>query len=240
MAAPRERREDNDYRDYKKTAMVDDYLSDREQEEALLNWWRENWRWIIGGIALGLVLLVGYFQWQAYQDRRGVAASAQYEKVREAAEQGDLDRAQEALAALAKDYGSTPYAQQGRLLVAKLHAEAGKFDEAAALLAEVSDKSKDDELAAVAKLRLARVLMQQGKHDEVIALLKVDKLGAFAAQAREIRGDAYVAKGDQSAARAEYAAALADPSAMIDRTIVEMKLQDLGGSGSDAKAQGQS
>ena len=29
------------------TAMVEDYLTDREQEEALRNWWRENWRWIL-------------------------------------------------------------------------------------------------------------------------------------------------------------------------------------------------
>jgi|HigsolmetaAR201D_1030396.scaffolds.fasta_scaffold00766_21 predicted negative regulator of RcsB-dependent stress response len=219
--------------------MVDDYLSDREQEEALRRWWQENWRWIVGGIVLGIVVLVGYFQWQGYQERRGLAASAQYEKVRSAAEERNLEQAQEALAALTKDYGSTPYAQQGRLLVAKLQAENEKFDEAAALLREVIDKSKDDELATIATLRLARVLIQLGKHDEAIASLKVDKLGAFAAAAREIRGDAYLAKGDRNAARAEYAAALADQSARIDRTLVEMKLQDLGGSADEAKAQGQ-
>ncbi|HEY8539729.1 MAG TPA: tetratricopeptide repeat protein [Steroidobacteraceae bacterium] len=219
--------------------MVDDYLSDREQEEMLRNWWRENWRWIVGGIVLALVGLFAYFQWQAYLDRRGIAASAQYDKVRTAAEERNLEQAQEALAALTKDYDSSPYAQQGRLLVAKLLVETGKFDEAAALLREVSKKSKDEELGIVAKLRLARVLVQQGKHDEAIALLDVDELGAFAAPAREIRGDAYLAKGDQNAARAEYAAALADPSAQIDRTLLEMKLQDLGGAPADAKAQGQ-
>ena len=39
--------------------MVEDYLTDRDQEEALRNWWRENWRWILGGVVLGLALLGG-------------------------------------------------------------------------------------------------------------------------------------------------------------------------------------
>jgi predicted negative regulator of RcsB-dependent stress response len=42
--------------------MVEDYLSDREQEEALRAWWRDNWRWILGGIALGVALLFGWFR----------------------------------------------------------------------------------------------------------------------------------------------------------------------------------
>jgi predicted negative regulator of RcsB-dependent stress response len=210
--------------------MVEDYLSDREQEEALRAWWRDNWRWIIGGIVLGIVLLGGYYQWKDYRARQAGEANAQYEQVRAAAAQNQLDQAQAALAPLAADHGSSPYAQQGRLLVAKLQVEAGKFDEAAALLRDVADSSKDDELAAIAKLRLARVMIQQGKHDEAIALLDVDKLGAFAGVAREIRGDANVAKGDQNAARAEYAAALSADDAQIDRNILEMKLKEVGGS----------
>lgn len=91
-------------------------------------------------------------------------------------------------------------------------------------------------MAAVAKLRLARVLIQQGKHDDAIALLNVQKLGAFAAVAREIRGDANVAKGDAAAARAEYAAALAADDAQIDRSMLELKLQEAGGSRTAAAA----
>jgi len=209
--------------------MVEDYLSDREQEEALRAWWRDNWRWIIGGIVLGIALLGGYFQFKDYRAHEAGEANAQYEKVRAAAQQNRLEDAQAALAPLTADHASSPYAQQGRLLVAKLQVDAGKYDEAAALLRETADSSKDDELAAIAKLRLARVMIQQGKHDEAIALLDVDKLGAFAGVAREIRGDANLAKGDQNAARAEYAAALTADDAQIDRNILEMKLKEVGG-----------
>jgi predicted negative regulator of RcsB-dependent stress response len=216
--------------------MADDYLSDREQEEALRTWWRDNWRWIFGGIVLGVALLVGYFQFKDHRERQGIAAAEQYAQVRAAVQRNDLEAAQAALAPIEADHDSSVYANQARLLVAKLQADAGNFDEAAALLREVADKSKDEEMAAVAKLRLARVLIHQGKHDDAIALLNVQKLGAFAAVAREIRGDANVAKGDAAAARAEYAAALAADDAQIDRSMLELKLQEAGGSRTAAAA----
>jgi predicted negative regulator of RcsB-dependent stress response len=229
--------------------MVDDYLSDREQEEALRAWWRDNWRWILGGIVLGIALLFGWFRWKDYREDRGVAAGTQYEAVRVASEQRKLEDAQKALTELTAEHDASPYTQQARLLVAKLQVDAGKLDEAAVTLREVTEKSKDEELAGVAKLRLARIFIQQGKHEDALALLEVEKLGAFAAAAREIRGDAQVAKGDENAARAEYAAALAADDAQIDRNMLELKLQEVGGSAADsppaapsdatAKAQGQ-
>jgi predicted negative regulator of RcsB-dependent stress response len=83
------------------------------------------------------------------------------------------------------------------------------------------------------------LLIQQGKHDDALNLLDPEKAGAFAAQVREIRGDAQVAKGNPTAARAEYAAALADnidgkADRTIDRTLLEMKLQDVGGDKAEA------
>ena len=221
--------------------MVEDYLSDREQEEALRNWWRENWRWIVGGIALGIALLFGWFRWQDYRVDRSIDAAKQYEELKAAVEARDADKAAKELGDLTNEHDKSPYAQQGRLLVAKMQVDAGKYDEALPLLRAVADRSKDTELAYVAKLRAARILIQQGKHDEAIASLKVDDLGAFAAQAHEIRGDANVAKGDETAARAEYAAALAADDAQIDRNMLELKLQEVGGSPPEpaAKAGGQ-
>ena len=47
--------------------MVEDYLTDRDQEGALRTWWRENWKFILAGIVLGLGGLAGYNYWQKYQ-----------------------------------------------------------------------------------------------------------------------------------------------------------------------------
>ena len=214
--------------------MVEEYLTDRDQEEAFRNWWRENWSWILGGIVLGLVLLGGWQYWKAHSAKRAASAAQLYQDFRGALDRKDMDAANSTLGALVADYKKSPYTQQSRLLLAKKHVEDGKFDEALPLLQAVSNESVDDELAWVARLRSARVLIQQGKHDEALNLLSPEKAGAFSAQVREIRGDAQVAKGNAEGARAEYAAALTANiggrgEGAIDRTLLEMKLQDVGG-----------
>lgn len=209
--------------------MVEDYLSDREQEEALRNWWRENWRWILGGIVLGLALLAGWRYWQAHTTKRAEQAAQVYAEFQSAAGQ-DADKAKAAFERLTSEYARSPYTFQARLLQAKTSVEAGQFDDAAAQLRAVIDGAKDDELVHIARLRLARVLIQQGKHDDALKLLEPDKAGAFTAQVREVRGDALFAKGDTDGARAEYAAALAaNADTTTDRTLLEMKLQQTGG-----------
>ena len=214
--------------------MVDDYSSDREQEEALLNWWRENRSWIFGGIVLGLALLFGWRWWQAHTTKQAEQASVLYQEYQSAA--ADPAKGKAALDRLVDAHPNSAYTIQARLLQAKRHVEAAQYDEAATQLRQVVEQAKDDELAQIARQRLARVLIQQGKHDEAVKLLDPAKAGAFTAQVREIRGDAFVAKGDAESARAEYAAALAPNAAgetadaQIDRTLLELKLQQVGGS----------
>ena len=221
--------------------MVEEYLTDRDQEEALRNWWQENWRWIIGGVVLGLALLGGWQYMKVHNAQRADAAAKVYAEFRGALDKNDLEAAGRSLATMSADHAKSPYTQQGRLLLAKKHVEANKLDEALPLLRAVADESKDEELGWVARLRAARLLIQQGKHDDALNLLDPEKAGAFAAQVREIRGDAQVAKGNPTAARAEYAAALADnidgkADRTIDRTVLEMKLQDVGGDKAEAAA----
>lgn len=216
-------------------AISEDYLSDAEQEEALRNWWSENWPWIAGGVVLGLALLGGWRYWTAHQEQQAAAAAGLYENVHSSLEKKDIAAAHKALDTLTASFDTSAYAQQGRLALAKEDVNEGKFDEAATLLRAVTEKSKDKQLADVARLRLAQLLIQQGKHDDALNQLKPDSLGKFAASAREIRGDALIAKGDAEGARAEYAAALSGDDASIDRTLVELKLQEVGGSARPAK-----
>lgn len=218
--------------------MVEDYLTDRDQEEALRNWWRENWRWIVAGIVIGLAILAGWQYWDARQTREHQAAAASYKKFEEAVTAKNVQQEETLLKDMAAGHESSPYTQQARLELAKSYSDAGQFEKALPLLRAVADGARDEELAHIAKLRAARVLIQQGKHDEALKSLDAEKAGEFVAQVREIRGDALVAKGDLEGARAEYAAALAANSdATIDRTFLELKQQDIGGSSAKPAAQ---
>jgi predicted negative regulator of RcsB-dependent stress response len=210
--------------------MVEDYLNDRDQEEALRNWWRENWKFIIAGVALGVAGLAGYSWYQKYRNAQAEHAATVYTDFQKALASKDDAQAGKLLDSLAGEHANSAYTQEGRLMLAKRHADAGRFDEAIQQLRQVVDDSRDPELGRIAQMRLARLLIQTGKNDEALAQLDVEKAGAFAAQLREIRGDALLAKGDAQGARAEYAAALsADTKGEIDRATVEMKLREVGG-----------
>jgi len=216
--------------------MVEDY-SDREQEELLRNWLSENWRWMLGGVALGIALLVGWNYWGTYRDQRAAKAAVMADDVRKAIAAGEADKAAKLVANLTGQFGSTPYTQEARLQLAKMQVIAGKYDEATGLLSAVTKDTDDDELRRVAQLRHARILLQQGKHGQALALLKPDDSGEFSAAVQEVRGDALFAKGDKEGARAAYAAALKGNAEAVDRTLVELKLQDAGGTAPPAKAE---
>lgn len=199
-------------------------LTDNEREEQLRRWWGENWLWIVGGVALGLALLGGWQYWQQTRVQSAEQDEASYLSVLEALGQNQMEQAVARAKELRDRRPGSPYADQADLALARMAVDRREFDDAAQRLRAVMEGSKDAELRAVARTRLARVLLEQGKHDEALALLDPAGAGAFAALYREIRGDAFAAKGDAKAAASEYEAALAaGEDAGIDRAFVELK-----------------
>jgi predicted negative regulator of RcsB-dependent stress response len=209
---------------------IGDDLNEDEQVERLQAWWRENWAWLLSGIAIGILIIIGYFYWTNRQAATAEQAGLLYRQLVAASDRNDFARMEALQGQLAADYGSTPYADQGNLLVARMYVETGEYAKAATLLRDVMDGAEDTELRTIARLRLARVLIQDDKADEALALLQPDDAGAFTGLEQQVRGDAFYAKGDMEGARAAYAAALAASPALgpQDREFVELKLQDLG------------
>jgi predicted negative regulator of RcsB-dependent stress response len=209
---------------------IGDDLNEDEQVERLQAWWRENWAWLLSGIAIGILIIIGYFYWTNRQAATAEQAGLLYRQLVAASDRNDFARMEALQGQLAADYGSTPYADQGNLLVARMYVETGEYAKAATLLRDVIDGAEDTELRTIARLRLARVLIQDDKADEALALLQPDDAGAFTGLEQQVRGDAFYAKGDMEGARAAYAAALAASPALgpQDREFVELKLQDLG------------
>ncbi|HXY95344.1 MAG TPA: tetratricopeptide repeat protein [Steroidobacteraceae bacterium] len=205
---------------------MSEYLSEKEQWEQIRTWVRENGLWVVAGVALAAAGLQGWRWWQAHLDERGVRASAAYTRMIEALEKGDRTQAFVRLGELERDFPSSPYADQGKLLAARVYVEGKELDKAAHELETVMTDSKDHELALVARLRLARVEIAQGKPDAALATLNAAEPGAFAARYHEVRGDAYYAKGDRTAALREYRSAAGNPE-LGDAALLDLKIADL-------------
>jgi predicted negative regulator of RcsB-dependent stress response len=208
--------------------VVEEYLSEKEQWEQIKAWLRDNGLWIIAGIAVGAAALGGWRWYQDHVDSVGAQASAKYTQVVDAFGRGDRTQGFVLLGELERDYSSSPYVDQGKLMAARMYVDSGDLDKAVIELQTVTEHSKDPQLALLARLRLARVQIAQKKADAALATLNGMKPGAFELQYHEILGDAYYAKSDKATALKEYLKAkVGDFSGSPDSQQLDLKISDL-------------
>lgn len=209
---------------------MDGLLSEKEQIEAMRQWWRENGRYIISGLVIGAGLLFGWNYWQGQQEQSSREASVLFEALAEHVAATRLEPARETARRLVDEYGSTVYAGQARLAMARLYMDMGRDRDAAEELRAIVEQGRGDgEVELLARLRLGKILLYQDRPEEVVELLQGFQDTAFAARYSETLGDALVALGRQDEAVEAYTVALADsPNApTVDRELVQMKINDL-------------
>lgn len=204
---------------------MSDYLSEKEQWEQIRVWVRDNGPWVVAGVAVAVGLIGAWRWWQGHLDSRGIQADTLYTQMITALEHGDRTGAFVHLGELERNYASSPYADQGKMVAARVYVEDHELDKAAHELATVMD-SKDHALGLVARMRLARIEIAQGKADQALGTLNAADPGGFAARYHAVRGDAYYAKGDKVAALKEYRSA----QGTLDRgesALLDLKISDL-------------
>lgn len=208
---------------------MDEYLTEHEQWERLKKLLRTYGPWIVLGVTLGAVGLGIYRWWHAHLENEALAAASQYRAMLAAFDENDRTKGFALMDELKREHPKSPYVDQANLIAARLHVENNELDKAVERLREVVDNSRDKNLALIARTRLARVQISLGKPDDALATLKVANEGAFAARFQEIRGDAYLAKGDEAAALREYRAARSSASGrqLVNTELLDLKINDL-------------
>lgn len=190
-------------------------------------WWSDYGWYVIGGVALGAIILFGINFYRTQAVNAEVAASALYDEIAEYVADGNLDAAEAAAGTLDDEYGNSSYAAQSKLAMARLYMDKNRDQDAAQALNELLAMGGFEHLKHIARVRLAKILLYQGKPEEVLALLEGEDNEAFAALYAEERGDAYVALERYDEARAAYQAALGETQPTVDQGLIQLKLLDL-------------
>jgi predicted negative regulator of RcsB-dependent stress response len=213
--------------------MVDEYLSEREQAEQLRHWLRENWIWLVAGVALTLGGFYGWRWWESRQAGRSIEAEARFTTMLNALAGDQRDEGLRIAGELTSEYADTPYADQATLVLARIDVDGGDLAKARERLAQVMESSDDPELRLVARLRLARVQLAEAQHDAALATLAGAGEASVEARVAELRGDVLLAKGDRAAALAAYrqaqaAAGAAGPGMeLVDAQLLGLKIDEL-------------
>jgi len=213
--------------------MVDEYLSEREQAEQLRYWLRENWIWLVTGVALTLGGYYGYRWWESRQSSRSLEAGQRFAEMLEALGKNQRDEGKRIGAVVTGEYADTPYADQAELVLARLDVEAGDLAVAETRLARIAREGEDPDLRLVARLRVVRVQLAQGRYDDALATLDAIEEPAVEARVLELRGDLQLARGDKATAleswRRAQAAAAADQAGakLLDAELLRLKIDEL-------------
>ncbi|SEO43144.1 YfgM family protein [Aquisalimonas asiatica] len=209
-------------------------MSDEEQVEKLREWWQEHGRAVIAGIIIAVGGVIGWQQWGAYQDRQAEAASATYMQFVEARDTGaDADTVVRRGQRVLDDFGSSTYAAMAGMQLATYQAQQDAADDAVDTLQWVIDNAADKPFRDLARLRLAQIHYGHDRLDDALAVLEDAEDGPYEGRYEELRGDIHAARGDREEARTAYRNALdADAVSGMRRTLIELKLNEMGGEAS--------
>ena len=152
-----------------------------------------------------------------------------YDEVERAVKSGDSARLDRSLADMKDRFGSTVYAQQAGLMVAKAQYDKGNIDATKAALTWVAGNAADEGYQAIAKLRLSGLLLEAKAYDDALKLVAGSFPKDFSPLAADRRGDILVAQDKKSEAKAEYEKAYKGLDERAEyRRLVEVKLNALG------------
>ena len=204
-------------------------LEEQEQLDELKHFWKQYGDLITWALIAVFGAVAAWNGYQYWQRQQAVQASTMYDEVERAVKSGDSARLDRSLADMKDRFGSTVYAQQAGLIVAKARYDKGNIDSAKAALSWVAGNAADEGYQAIAKLRLSGLLLEAKAYDDALKLVAGSFPKDFSPLAADRRGDILMAQDKKSEAKAEYEKAYKGLDERTEyRRLVEVKLNALG------------
>jgi len=206
------------------------YDTEEEQVEALKRWWKENSTSTIVGLAMGIVIILGWNYWQEHKKAQAAQASAAYTQLLKALDENKDDSADKLAQRIQEQFKGSEYAAYSSLLQAKLKAQQGDLAAAKQILKTVAADS-NKYLSNIARIRLVRLMLATGEYEQglqVVNQVDAKDAASYAANYDELVGDLYVALDRLDEARTSYQNALRNgqPSPLLQFKIDDLTAQE--------------
>lgn len=215
---------------------MDVHASEKEQVEALKQWWKDNGSSVVTGVLLGLSVLLGFKAWQSWQERQSMGASNLYAQMmiyagNDSAADGPNEQVQALANQLISDHSGSVYATLAALQLAREAVRQGELSAAEAQLRWALEHAGSEEVRHTARLRLIRVLIGLKQFDDAEKQLAgVQDAGAYASRYSELKGDLAVARGQNAAAADAYRQALDQlPENASNQALLTAKYESVSG-----------
>ena len=206
------------------------YETEEEQVEALKRWWKENSTSTIVGLAMGVIIILGWNYYQDHKKNQSAQASAIYDQLLKAEAEDKKDAIDKLAEHMQQQFKSTEYAVFSGLIQAKVKYQQGDAVAAKQILTTIAAGS-NKELSNIAKIRLVRLMLDAGEYEQGLQVInEVDAKAAssYSSNYDELVGDLYVALDRLDEARTSYQNALRNgqPSPLLQFKIDDLTAQE--------------
>jgi len=206
------------------------HTTEEEQIESLKKWWNENGTSVVVGLVLGFGALIGGNYWMQHNVAQSENASLEFSQLQDDLQQSRSEAVMTRGDHIINNFSGTPYAVLSAFAMARIKVDEGDLLSARARLQWVLDNSKQAEFIHMARIRMASVMLAEGNADGALSLINTVEAGEYLPLYEELKGDIYASLSQLNQARGAYEKAL-QANAQGDNSLLQMKLDDLGGEG---------
>lgn len=215
-----------------------EFETEEQQIEAIKKWFKEYGPTIVIGLVIGLGGVFGFREYQEYSDVQKQTASDTYEAIMVTqTATPDKDQFANAITDFRASHGDTIYANLLELHRAKFAVVNKDLVTAETALSNVVNSAAHPTVEHTARLRLARVLIALEKYEAALTVISEAKDSAYEYSYELLRGDVWLARGDQERAKAAYEKAKELASDAPQHPDLDMVLTELASVGKEEKKQ---
>ena len=217
--------------------------SDEEQLELLKSLWKKYGQTLLLLTVITLAAVSGYSYWQKNQQLKSAEASLLYQNIldalivdhstRYAATTTEDQKAtvNHLVTVLQKEHAGSLYSVLGTFFLAQQQVQDNQLNAARMSLEWILNQKNSTDVQAIASIRLARVLISDSPNNAQQALDMLNKLEvgkAYETSLASVKGDVYLALGDQEQAAAAYQNAITSAwESGQNRPFLQLKLDAL-------------